>query len=287
MQDQLLAKTRGGNVEIAWNTWSTRCSATTAASRAAPCQHDRRQSPGPVDCRGVFIAIGHDPNTGIFKGQLDMDDGYIVVTRAAGQRDRDQRAGCVRRRRRGRLDLPPGRYLGRLRLHGGTRRGEIPRRRSSGRSLTRRRRESPGGRRRTGLGNAAGQSRSMQAEFLEQSGRGRRERLECAGGRRSAVPPPRIPARDGNSGSVGPGTGWEPAHLVMRDEDGGWSAPCRSTENRLMGRVRLRLRLGRCLSARGLRTTRSSSPACPSRRPPDRASWCVKMRQAARLILTR
>jgi thioredoxin reductase (NADPH) len=31
-------------------------------------------------CDGIFIAIGHDPNTGLFKGQIDMDDpGYIIV----------------------------------------------------------------------------------------------------------------------------------------------------------------------------------------------------------------
>ncbi len=30
---------------------------------------------------GVFIAIGHDPNTGMFKGQLDMEDGYLIVNR--------------------------------------------------------------------------------------------------------------------------------------------------------------------------------------------------------------
>ncbi len=32
-----------------------------------------------IDLAGVFIAIGHSPNTGLFDGQLDMDNGYIIV----------------------------------------------------------------------------------------------------------------------------------------------------------------------------------------------------------------
>jgi thioredoxin reductase (NADPH) len=32
-----------------------------------------------LDVAGVFIAIGHSPNTGMFEGQLTMKDGYIVV----------------------------------------------------------------------------------------------------------------------------------------------------------------------------------------------------------------
>jgi thioredoxin reductase (NADPH) len=32
-----------------------------------------------IDVDGIFIAIGHKPNTGLFDGQLDMKNGYIVV----------------------------------------------------------------------------------------------------------------------------------------------------------------------------------------------------------------
>jgi thioredoxin reductase (NADPH) len=79
MIDRLLAKAKGGNIEILWNhtldevlgnergvTGVRLASTTSKAKREVPVQ-------------GVFIAIGHTPNTGIFAGQLEMEGGYIVV----------------------------------------------------------------------------------------------------------------------------------------------------------------------------------------------------------------
>jgi len=37
------------------------------------------ESTKEIDVKGVFIAIGHKPNTDIFEGQLDMENGYIVT----------------------------------------------------------------------------------------------------------------------------------------------------------------------------------------------------------------
>ena len=39
-----------------------------------------------LNCDGLFIAIGHDPNTGLFKGQLEMDPAGYIVTRNGGTR---------------------------------------------------------------------------------------------------------------------------------------------------------------------------------------------------------
>ena len=105
-----------------------KCSATTTAS---PACASRPIAGGPtrdLDVTGVFIAIGHTPNTQLFEGQLEMKDGYIIVqVGPRRQRHADQRAGRVRRRRRRRPRLSPGDHLGRHRLHGGARCRQISR----------------------------------------------------------------------------------------------------------------------------------------------------------------
>jgi thioredoxin reductase (NADPH) len=83
MQDQLLAKTNqaeGGNVEILWNHVLDEVlgddSGVTGIRVRSTIDENKTDE---VKLSGTFIAIGHDPNTNMFQGQLDMVDGYIVV----------------------------------------------------------------------------------------------------------------------------------------------------------------------------------------------------------------
>ena len=74
--DQLQAKNRSGNVAIEWNREVDQVLGDgTGVTGLRIKGKDGGTKDLPV--QGVFIAIGHAPNTGLFEGQLDMTNGYI------------------------------------------------------------------------------------------------------------------------------------------------------------------------------------------------------------------
>ena len=74
--NRLIEKTRGGNVTIEWNHTLDEVLGDASGVTGIRIRH-RSGSTKEVPVHGTFIAIGHSPNTSMFEGQLDMDDGYI------------------------------------------------------------------------------------------------------------------------------------------------------------------------------------------------------------------
>ena len=80
LQDKLLAKAADGNVRIIWNHTLEEVLGEDSGVTGLRLKSTQDGSTQDIDVAGVFIAIGHKPNTDIFAGQLDMKDGYIKVT---------------------------------------------------------------------------------------------------------------------------------------------------------------------------------------------------------------
>lgn len=79
LSDKLLEKAKNGNVEIIWNHTLDEVLGDDMGVTGMRIKSTADGSTQNVDVHGVFIAIGHTPNTGIFEGQLEMDHGYIKV----------------------------------------------------------------------------------------------------------------------------------------------------------------------------------------------------------------
>jgi thioredoxin reductase (NADPH) len=65
------------NIEIHWNSQLKEVLGDEMGVNGMIITEE--QDDKKVSLSGVFIAIGHSPNTGIFDGQLDMDNGYIII----------------------------------------------------------------------------------------------------------------------------------------------------------------------------------------------------------------
>jgi thioredoxin reductase (NADPH) len=74
--DQLLAKTQGGNISVEWNSGVDEILGNTSGVTGVRIK-DTVGKTKELPVQGVFIAIGHAPNTGLFEGQLEMQHGYL------------------------------------------------------------------------------------------------------------------------------------------------------------------------------------------------------------------
>lgn len=79
LSNQLLKKAENGNVEILWNHTLDEVLGDDAGVTGIRVKSTENEATQDVAVQGVFIAIGHQPNTGMFKGQLEMQHDYIIL----------------------------------------------------------------------------------------------------------------------------------------------------------------------------------------------------------------
>jgi thioredoxin reductase (NADPH) len=77
--DRLMAKVAEGKVEIHWNHTLDSVTGDDSGVTGVVIKSTADGSTRPLTLHGLFIAIGHKPNTSIFDGQLEMRNGYIVT----------------------------------------------------------------------------------------------------------------------------------------------------------------------------------------------------------------
>ena len=79
LQDKLLEKAENGNVNIEWDSVLDEVLGDDSGVTGMRIRNVNDDSTKDIDLQGVFIAIGHKPNTSIFEGQLDIHNGYLCV----------------------------------------------------------------------------------------------------------------------------------------------------------------------------------------------------------------
>ena len=80
LADRIIQKSQDGNIEIEWDHVLEEVLGNDTGVTGMRVKNVKTDASKDIDLDGVFIAIGHDPNTKIFKGQLDMGDtGYLKI----------------------------------------------------------------------------------------------------------------------------------------------------------------------------------------------------------------
>lgn len=111
LADRLSEKEKNGNVNIEWNHVLDEVlgdDSGVTGMRIKDVQSDKTKD---IDLKGVFIAIGHQPNTQIFEDQLDINNGYLTIK--SGTKGQATMTGIPGVFAVYDLFLPLGYYLGR------------------------------------------------------------------------------------------------------------------------------------------------------------------------------
>jgi thioredoxin reductase (NADPH) len=79
LQDKLFEKAANGNIRLHWNQNLDEVLGDASGVTGARLRDSQTRETRELPLAGVFIAIGHKPNTDLFTGQLEMRDGYLLV----------------------------------------------------------------------------------------------------------------------------------------------------------------------------------------------------------------
>ncbi|WP_019672914.1 thioredoxin-disulfide reductase [Psychrobacter lutiphocae] len=79
LQDKLFEKAKNGNITIEWNHQVKEVLGDEMGVTGLLIESTQDDSSKQIDVHGLFVAIGHKPNTQMFVDQLEMQDGYITV----------------------------------------------------------------------------------------------------------------------------------------------------------------------------------------------------------------
>jgi thioredoxin reductase (NADPH) len=79
MQDKLFAKEQSGKIEIVWDSAIEEVLGDETGVTGLRIRGLKTSATRDIAVTGVFIAIGHTPNTSLFEGQLEMKNGYISI----------------------------------------------------------------------------------------------------------------------------------------------------------------------------------------------------------------
>jgi len=77
--DKLMARTRDGKVEVRWFQELDEVLGDASGVTGVRLRDNRSGQTSEIALSGVFVAIGHSPNTTLFEGQLEMANGYILT----------------------------------------------------------------------------------------------------------------------------------------------------------------------------------------------------------------